>query len=456
MLLLAPETIAITAFSPADAARLSDDELITQQHDFAVARRLLDAGAAAVSAEIARRSAPELGHTGLAQSRGARTPEALVQHLIGGSAADARTLVAVGTLIADPPAWLTPVATAVTTGGLSLTGATVIRVGLGVPGRVAEEDLTRAAERLVAEAAGLTLEQLAARARQARDTLDVSGVPEREEERRDRRFLTLTRLTDGMTRLAGLLDPESAAIIGGAIDAITSPRRGGPRFVDTTAAPVATADSDTRTIPQLMVDALVDIVQLATKADSSTAKGTKGNTGTGTTGTAKSGRLFGQRRIGVRVHIAQRDLATGEGFAHIEGQSAVVSVATAQRIACDTGIIPIAFDTDGHIINVGREQRYHTHRQRIGLAARDGGCRADGCQRPPDFCEAHHIDEWLRDTGETSIRRGILLCRHHHTLIHNNGWHITETGSGDYEMRAPNGQRKPLPSKNPIAARLRR
>ena len=156
------------------------------------------------------------------------------------------------------------------------------------------------------------------------------------------------------------------------------------------------------------------------------------------------------------MHIAQRDLATGDGFAHIEGQSAVVSVATAKRIACDTGIIPIAFDTDGHIINVGREQRYHTHRQRIGLAARDGGCRADGCQRPPDFCEAHHIDEWLRDHGETSIRRGILLCRHHHTLIHSNGWHITETGPRDYKMRAPNGQRKPLPSKNPIAARLRR
>jgi len=209
----------------------------------------------------------------------------------------------------------------VTTGGLSLTGATVIRAGLGLPGRVAEADLTRAAEQLVVEAAGLSLEQVAARAREARDTLDVAGVPEREEERRERRFLTLTRLSDGMTRLAGLLDPESAAIIGGAIDAITSPRRGGPRFVDTTAAPVATADSDTRTIPQLMVDALVDIVQLATKADTSTTNSSK----------AKNGRLFGQRRIGVRVHIA-----------------------------------------------------------------RHGGCRADGCQRPPDFCEAHHIDEWLR------------------------------------------------------------
>ena len=35
-----------------------------------------------------------------------------------------------------------------------------------------------------------------------------------------------------MTRVHGLLDPESAAIVVPIFDAITSPRRGGPRFVD--------------------------------------------------------------------------------------------------------------------------------------------------------------------------------------------------------------------------------
>ncbi len=46
------------------------------------------------------------------------------------------------------------------------------------------------------------------------------------------RFLHLTPQADGMTRLSGLLDPESAAVVGAAFDAATSPRRGGPRFVD--------------------------------------------------------------------------------------------------------------------------------------------------------------------------------------------------------------------------------
>ncbi len=438
-MLLAPESIAITAFSAVDAARLSDDELLQQQRDFAVARRLVDAGAAAVSAEIDRRSAPELGYSGLAQSLGARTSQGLVQQLTGFSASDARTLVAVGTLVADPPAWLTPIAGAVTTGGLSLNGAAVIQAALGVPGRVSEHELANAAAELVEAAPGLSLERLAALAREVRTTLDVAGVPEQEEERRDRRFLTLTPLPDGMTRLAGLLDPESAAIITGAVDAITSPRRGGPRFVDAGAAPGSggqsdAADDDLRSIPQLMVDALVDIVQLATKAD--------------------SGALFGKRRIALRVHVAERDLRTGDGVAHIEGQTAAVSVATAERIGCDTGMVPILFDTDGQVVNVGREQRFHTVRQRIGLAARDAGCTADGCSRPPDWCEVHHIDEWLRDHGETSVRKAVLLCRHHHQLVHNMHWRVEGDGHANYTMCGPDGERRPMRARNPIAARL--
>jgi hypothetical protein len=31
---------------------------------------------------------------------------------------------------------------------------------------------------------------------------------------------------------------------------------------------------------------------------------------------------------------------------------------------------------------------------------------ADGCDRPPSYCEAHHIDQWLRDDGKTDIADG--------------------------------------------------
>ena len=62
-----------------------------------------------------------------------------------------------------------------------------------------------------------------------------------------------------MTRITGLLDPESAAIVVPILDAATSPRRGGPRFVDPDA--VQRADDivrDERTTDQLTLDTFVD------------------------------------------------------------------------------------------------------------------------------------------------------------------------------------------------------
>lgn len=426
------------ALSRAEASGLTDDELIAEQRAFAAARRLLDAGAAAIAAEIEHRSRRELGSDGLAQSRGARSGDGLIAQITGGSIRDARTLVRVGALLSDPAAWLSPVAEAVTAGTLSLEGADAIRVGLRDDDRVSASALSEAASRLVDESSGLTLEQLARRARDARTALDTAGVVERESELRDRRFLALTPLPDGMTRVSGLFDPESAAIITGALDAITAPRRGGPRFVDPSSAPEPDADvADGRTVPQLLIDALVDVVKLATLADGSVA----------------AARLFGKRRIGLRVHVAHRDLSSGDGFAHVEGQTAAVSVDTARRIACDEGLIPLVLDTKGQVLDVGRLERFHTPPMRLALAARDGGCVIPGCDRPPHWCEAHHIDEWLRDSGSTSVEDAVLLCRHHHMLVHHHAWRI-ERDAADYWLITTDGSRTALQRTNPIGARL--
>ena len=62
----------------------------------------------------------------------------------------------------------------------------------------------------------------------------------------------------------------------GAIDAITSPRRGGPRFVDPDAAARADAIvNDPRTTDQIALDGLVEMVRIATKVDDGTVFGTQ-------------------------------------------------------------------------------------------------------------------------------------------------------------------------------------
>ncbi len=424
--------VAFRALTPDDVAALSDDELLTEQTAAAGVMRQAAANGAVLSAEIARRSHPDFGYTGLAQSLGARKPEMLVAQLTGLSAQDARRLDRVGTMVAEPSPWLTPVSKAVSEGDLSLAAADVIRAGLGDPGRVAADDLLDAAISLVAEAPSLTFEQLAARARDARTQLDLDGVPAREEELRGQRWLAFTPLPNGNVGVRGELDPESAAIVQGAVDAITSPRRGGPRFRDEE-SPATPEPEDNRTLAQMAVDALVDLVKLATLTDTS--------------------KVVGKRRIALRMHVSQSDFSTGEGFAWIEGQTAVVSVATAQRLACDTGLIPVMFDKTGQVVNLGRQQRLYPSWMKAAIAARDGGCRVAGCDRPPEMCEVHHVLEWMRDNGETSIENGILLCRYHHMLLHNNGWRIERDGA-EYTLINPAGQRFAMPPKNPIRARL--
>lgn len=432
-----------------EIAHASDDALLGVQTELAAARRFVDAAAAVVAAEVARRSRRELGYTGLAQRKGARTPELLIQTITGSTAADARQLVRVGTMMADaivhrrdpmtPVAqpWLAVVAAALSAGAVSASAADAIREGLGKPADdVTAESLALAATRLVAQSATVTVERLAMLARAARDELDCAGVALRESQRRERRYLRLVPLSDGMTRITGLLDPESAAVISSAVDAATSPRRGGPRFVD----PRLMADAkrmieDDRSTEQIALDALVELVDVAVRSRNSA--------------------VLAARRPDVRVIVTQGDLDRRAGVGFIEGQTASVSIETVERAACDGGLVPILFYDDGSALNLGRSQRLHNSRQRRVIAVRDGGCLAPGCERPPSWCEVHHITEYAAG-GKTDLADGILLCRHHHLLVHNLGWKVTRDARG-YLLGAPPGAGREeirLHSKSPAIERM--
>jgi hypothetical protein len=79
------------------------------------------------------------------------------------------------------------------------------------------------------------------------------------------------------------------------------------------------------------------------------------------------------------------------------------------------------------VLDVGRASRLATPAQRIALAARDQGCRFPGCDRPPGWVDAHHIEEWLRG-GKTDLEDLISLCRFHHRLVHEGGWTLRRSG----------------------------
>jgi hypothetical protein len=169
--------------------------------------------------------------------------------------------------------------------------------------------------------------------------------------------------------------------------------------------------------------------------------------------------LLGVGAPAVRVLVTETALTRRTGVARIEGSSVAVSVATAERIACGTGTVPVLFEGT-QAVNLGREQRLYSRRQRIALAVRDGGCRWPGCDRPPSWTEAHHVQHWLRDHGRTDLADGLLLCRHHHLLLHNEGWQIRRDG-GDFWLTPPSGVDPDrvevrMPSKSAALAELMR
>lgn len=429
---------------------LPDDDLLAAQRALADVRRALDAAASLVAGEIAYRSRRELGYAGLAQRTGHRTAEKLVQHSTGSTARDAVSLVAIGGLVHDAAAadsgsatsepgcpWLLAIGAAVGAGSLSVEAAQAIRVGLGEPSeQVTADQLADAAEALLLEAALLDADQLRRRARDVRDDLDAAGVADLERQIHLARGLRRITRADGGARWILDLDLESGAYLNDLYDRLLSPRRNGPRFVsDTDRAWADAIAADPRSDEQYAHDAVTELIRIGVSAEHRN--------------------IVGSRKPSVRVLTTARALEKRDGVGRIEGTATPVSITTVERHACADGTIPIAFDESGQTLNLGREQRLFTTRQRIALAARDGGCRFTDCDKPPSWCEAHHVQHWKRDHGRTDIADGILLCRYHHLLVHNNGWDITHDADG-YWLTPPPGtpgvERQLMPS---LSAALR-
>ena len=100
-----------------------------------------------------------------------------------------------------------------------------------------------------------------------------------------------------------------------------------------------------------------------------------------------------------------------------------LSATAIRRLACDADIIPAVLGAHGQVLDVGRTQRLVTSAIFIALVIRDRHCAFPGCSRLPLACDAHHIVHWA-DGGTTSLNNLILLCRHHHVVVHQTPWTV--------------------------------
>ncbi|MGA4727228.1 DUF222 domain-containing protein [Micromonospora taraxaci] len=113
-----------------------------------------------------------------------------------------------------------------------------------------------------------------------------------------------------------------------------------------------------------------------------------------------------------------------------------LSAEAVRRLACDAGILPAVLDGGGQVLDVGRQRRLISGPLRRALVLRDRGCAFPGCDRPPRWCDGHHIRHWA-DGGDTSLDNAVLLCGHHLRHVHHSDWVVQLGGDGHREFVPP-------------------
>jgi hypothetical protein len=234
---------------------------------------------------------------------------------------------------------------------------------------------------------------------------------------------------DGYWVIRGRLTSEQGALVQKVLEQVMEEdfreQRGVPAGASST-APLDEIHSHPEPISMRRADALVRVAQgYSGQSDSSSGD-----------------------RFTVHVHTDMETLrANGlNGQAELE-EGGTISAETSRRVSCDAGVVHWLDNAEGEPLNIGRKNRSIPPAIRRALQRRDGGCRFPGCTNS-HFVDAHHIQHWA-DGGETAVENLVLLCRHHHRLVHEGGFGLGKSTHGVIEFSNPAGEIIPTgPAKN--------
>lgn len=283
--------------------------------------------------------------------------------------------------------------------------------------------------------------------------------------------------TLGGTVVKGWLDPETAAIVQGALDAeIEAMHRAG------------LLEGDTRTRSQLYAEAWRNLAARLGRTgdqhgqprplallliDADTAAGRRPGAGRCAGSTAGPGagpdhavdpapadRTSAgcpERRDGAgpatdrdevvetgRVEVQLDPGRVPRRVSELVGQGPVPG-STARRLLCDADVSEVSVADRGRtVLDVGFTHRLATPAQRRALIVRAGGtCECPGCDAPYTWCQAHHLEPFdpVARTGPTDLQNLAWLCHRHHHLVHEGGFGLIRGPTGELELHRPDGGR---------------
>ena len=258
------------------------------------------------------------------------------------------------------------------------------------PDAVARQEST-----LIEAARNLDPKYLSYVTRRLRHCEDPDGTLAHANDNHDRRYLHLSQTWEGMFVIDGLLDPEGGATLRTALNALEEKWCVG----------------DERNGSQRRADALVELARQ--RLDAGTLPDVAGQ----------------KPHLTITADVSTLTKAKGAPAGDLDW-SEPITADTVRRLACDCAWTRVVLGPSSEPIDVGRCTRSTPPALRKALVVRDKGCRFPGCDRPPDWCDGHHLIHWI-DGGGTSLENTCLLCRRHHRFVHELGWQLKWGAPGE-------------------------
>jgi hypothetical protein len=233
-------------------------------------------------------------------------------------------------------------------------------------------------------------------ARHAEATLDDPDKSEPE------RSLHMSRILDGRREVRGSFDPEAGSLIETAI-----------RLAQT-----KDVDGDPERSPaRRRADALADVCRWFLDHQQE--------------------RRGGRHRPHLNVITTLNDLERrGQGRLI---DDTILDATTVQRLLCDAGVHRVFVAGRSSILDYGTTTRTVPANLFNALVIRDQHCRFPGCDRPPDWCDAHHV-RWVTRGGPTCLENLALQCSRHHHLLHSPGWDAKLLPDATLVVTTPDGR----------------
>lgn len=274
-----------------------------------------------------------------------------------------------------------------------------------------------------------------------------------EEVQQQRESVRWLDLSCGLTRLEADLSAAHAATVKHALQFLSAPAAqpwaagppvGGPGGPDRAEAGqalergIVAPECDVRTPAKRRADALMRLVATATDMLDGAAARPVGEVGgsaklvvtldynTLVAGLQETGHLDGAgHRTGAGRLNGLGDLSIARGVIdprYLPGIGRTsdgdhLDAGSLRRLACDADLIPMVLGGASEPLDVGRAKRLFTGALRAAVIQRDQGCTFPHCDRPPDWCNAHHVNPWWCG-GLTTLSNAALLCARHHTIVH--------------------------------------